>query len=452
MAKDIKKFAHPDYVAMMDAWCKIRHCHEGEDAIKAQGERYLPRLGAQSQQDYENYLRRALFFPITGKTTSSMVGLATAKKPVIDAPDTMSDYFSDTVSPQYQFTEFYLHTFNEVVLQGRVGLLVDAPANGGDPVPVPYIAENVVNWDEDANGQVNMLLLREFVKVPGENKFETKIECRYRHCFVEDGVYKQEILDENLENLTGVQLVPTFSGSTIDYIPFVCIGASGTHMWIDKPPMQDISTINISHYMTSADLEWGRHIVGLPTPVVSGVDAGTQMKIGGTAAWILPAAEAKAYYLEFQGAGLQSLEKAMTDKIGLMSTMSARLVDSSSKGSEAAEAVRLRYVNEAASLVHIVGSIEIGLTLLFNIIAKLRRTSEVKISLPRDVLGVAITFSDLKVLFEAYLGGALSKETLLYNLKRLDAVDPNRTDAEELAAIKDPVLKQLTADPAKPAA
>jgi hypothetical protein len=213
-------------------------------------------------------------------------------------------------------------------------------------------------------------------------------------------------------------------------------------MWVDKPPMQDISTINLSHYLTSADLEWGRHIVGLPTPVVSGVDAGTKLSIGGTAAWVLPTAEAKAYYLEFLGNGLASLEKAMTDKIGLMSSLSARLVDSSSKGSEAAEAVRLRYVNEAASLIHIIGSVETGLVIVFNQLAKLRRDDGVvAINLQRDVLGNAITFSDMKVLFEAYMNGSISKETLIYNLRRLDAIDPNREDSEELAAIKEPVTK-----------
>lgn len=453
MAKELKKFAHPDYVQMLPTWTQIRDCYDGERAIKSKSTIYLPRLTAQSDQDYANYLGRALFFPITGKTASSMVGLATSKPPKVDAPDTMSSYFKDTESGQYQFTEFFLRTFGEVVLQGRVGILIDAPMNRvGDPLPVPYIAENVINWQEDASGKLTMLLLREFTNVAGDEKFSTKVVCQFRHCFIDgDGLYKQEILDEDLES-NGTLIVPTFSGQPIDYIPFTCIGASGVHMWIDKPPMQDISTINVSHYMTSADLEWGRHIVGLPTPVVSGVDTGTSLSIGGTAAWILPTPEARAYYLEFLGQGLSSLERAMTEKIGLMSAMSARLVDSSSKGSEAAEAVRLRYVNEAASLIHIVGSAETGLTLVFNTIARLLRTSEVQFKLPRDVLGAAISFQDIKVLFEAYFEGAVSKETLVYNLRRLDAIDPNRTDAEEMAGIQDPAPKTAPADPARSAA
>lgn len=444
MAKNLSEFAHPEYALALSDWAKIRDCFKGARAIKEAGTKYLPRLKAQSQEDYDNYLYRALFFPITGKTVASLVGLATSKKPKIDAPELMVAYFSDISSAQYQFTEFYVGTFNEVVLQGRYGVLIDAPDVGGEPYPVSYIAENVINWTENESGELTMLLLREY-STSTEDKFRTTTNCRYRHCYIgTDGTYYQELLDEDLKPTTG-PFAPTFSGAVIDYIPFTCIGSSGCHMWVDKPPMLDISTINLSHYLTSADLEWGRHIVGLPTPVVSGVDAGTKMNIGGTAAWVLPPAEAKAYYLEFQGQGLLSLEKAMTEKIGLMASLSARLVDSSAKGSEAAEAVRLRYVNEAASLIHIIGAIETGLVIVFNQLAKLRRdTGQVKITLQRDVLGNAITFSDMKVLFEAYLEGSITAETLIYNLRRLDALDPNREDAVELAAIKQskPVIPQ----------
>lgn len=453
MAKELAKYAHPDYVKMLPTWRKIRDCYDGEAAIKAATVAYLPRLTAQSDTDYANYLGRALFFPITGKTASSMVGLATSKPPHMEYPDIMSGYFSDTESPQYQFTEFYLRTYLELILQGRIGILIDAPLDApADPKPVNYLAENIVNWREDSTGKLVMLLLREFVE-EHEDRFETEIECQFRHCFIgADGLYHQEVLNDDLENETGVVYTPTFSGEPIDYIPFTCIGATGVHLWIDKPPMQDISTINISHYLTSADLEWGRHIVGLPTPVVSGVDAGTRLSIGGTSAWILPAPDAKAYYMEFLGQGLGSLEKAMTDKISLMSAMSARLVDSSSRGSEAAEAVRLRYVNEAASLIHIVGSMEVGLMIMFNSLAKLIRTSSVIIRLPKEVLGAGLSYTDLKVLFDAYFQGGITKETLVYNLRRLDAIAPDRTDAQELAGIKEPVLTPPKADPANPAA
>lgn len=455
MALDLTKWTSPGYQKYMDAYSKIRDCFDGEDAIKAASIKYLPRLKAQSLEDYNGYLARALFFPITGKTCTSMIGLATAKPPKVKYPDLMASYFADT-DQDYQFTEFYVTIFTEVILMGRFGVLIDAlpkvnPTAADLPDLCPYVAENIMKWVVKDDKLVT-LILREYREVPGKERFENVTETVYRHCFIDvDGIYKVEELNEDLE-VVKPAITPTFMGETIDFIPFIPFGASGVHWRVDKPPMQDISTINISHYLTSADLEWGRHIVGLPTPVVSGVDSGTKLHIGGTAAWVLPVVESKAYYLEFQGQGLQSLEKAMTDKVGLMASISARLIDNSTRGSEAAETVRLRYMSESASLIHIINSVENGCMMMYNMVARLIKASgSVTVQFPREIIGVGISFKDLGVMFEAYLNGSISKETLVYNLRRLEAIDPNRSDEEELAAIKDPPPVPTPAPAAPPA-
>lgn len=439
MAKKLTDFAHPDYLYNLVDYCKIRDCFKGERAIKDGGEIYLPRLGGQSNEDYDNYKRRALFFPITGKTATTMVGLATTKAPKCKFPTTMESYFKDSAA-KYQFTEFYVTIFTEVTLMGRYGVLIDAPLGGeGNPVFAPYIAENIVRWVEDADtGAPIDILFREYnYKRDPNDEFKLDLELRYRRCMLIDGVYTVKLYNDDLQEQGSVQ--PTFTGSTIDYIPYVPFGSSGIHMGVDRPPMLDISTINLSHYLSSADLEWGRHITGLPTPVATGVDASTKLHIGGTAAWILPAPESKAFYLEFLGQGLGSLENAMKEKVGLMASVSARLIDNSTRGSEAAETVRLRYMSESASLIHIIGSVEQGMNVLYNMLAKLMKLGEsVEILFSREIIGLGITFKDLQILFDAYFQGGVSKETLLYNLRRLDAIDPNRKDADELEAIRDP--------------
>lgn len=447
MALEIKKFASKAYLANIERWCMVRDCYQGQDAVKAAGETYLPRLKAQTDEDYRAYLYRALFFPITGKTAVTLVGMATHVPPEVMHPAQLDPYFKDALG-SYEFTEFYVNVLLEVVMMGRYGVLIDAPTLEADKVIIaPYCAENIVRFQPDANGNME-LLLRECYSEPVENtKYETKEKIRYRRCFIENGVYCQQLLDDDLNPLTQ-PISPTFMGQTINYLPFIPFGASGVHYDVDRPPMYDLATINMSHYLTSADLEWGRHIVGLPTPVVSGVDASTILKIGGTTAWILPDVGAKAVYLEFQGQGLQSLEKALEEKVGLMASASARLIDNSTRGSEAPEAVRLRYLSEASSLIHIMTSVENGLNFMYNMIARLHRAPEtVAIAFSREMLGMSIKFTDLKILFEGYLNGAVSKESLLYNMKRLEATDPKRTDAEELAAIKEPPPRAAPTQP-----
>lgn len=437
-SQDMKDIAHPHYLYRLPDWVQIRDCYKGSRAIKEAGQCYLPKLGGQSDPDYANYLMRALFFPITGKTATTLVGYATFKKPKVEYPETMKSYFDDT-EMKNQFSELYIALLTENLLQGRIGVLIDAPLTGA-PLPklATYHAENIINWWTDDSGKLVALLLREYVDAKDPDKpFKTVCQERFRYCHLDGGVYKVRVyVDEKLKDHSGDQ-VPTFAGKALDYIPFTCIGATGVHMDVDVPPMLDISSINISHYMSSADLEWGRHFVGLPTPVVKGVDASTKLSIGGTSAWILPDKDADAKYLEFVGQGLKSLENALQEKIGLMATMSARLVDSSSKGSEASETVRLRYMSETATLSQIITATEAGLNIIYNTVAKMLNDSPVKIALSRDFLNSMITAPVLKALFEAYFQGGLSKQSLIYNLRKSEYLDPNISDEEEAAAIQD---------------
>lgn len=439
LAKLPDKVKHPQYSDIESEWELLRDCFLGSKRVKARGERYLPRLGGQSYDDYELYKRRALFFPITGKTVSSLSGFATLKPPLLTYPADMTEYFKDSVQA-YQFTELLMQSVTEILLMGRIGLLIDAPKEAGNPYICSYTAENIVNWGTDDQQRLTWILLHEVAYDTGDAIFEYNPRHQYRMLSLEDGVYTQTIYNEKMERVGAI--VPMFSGRAINFIPFIIIGALGVHANVDRPPMLDIATINISHYMSSADLEWGRHFTGLPTPVVSGVDGSTTLKIGGTTAWILPQPEAKAYFLEFTGQGLQSLEKAMSEKINLMASMSARLVDSNTKGSEAAETVRLRYMAETASLVQVLGSIESGFNLIYRQLATLINSNpeQVKIELHRDVLSVSLHPSELRELFSAYFSGGISKETLVYNLRRGNYIDPERKTEDELAAIRPPTI------------
>lgn len=438
MPKQLKEFAHPEFLAEADSYQQIRDCFVGSRAIKAAGTKYLPMLGGQSISDYELYKTRALFFPITGKTVSTLLGFATSRDPELNYAQEMQPYFVDDSRP-YQFTEFYVKLLQENLLMGRVGVLIDAPATGAPrPNLLPYIAESIINWDADDNGLLRWVLLREpYYEVDPADPFKISSKIRYRWCGLVNGVYTVRIYDEDLKPVSA-DIVPLFRRKSINYVPFVVIGSSGVHLEIDRPPMLDIATINISHYMSSADLEWGRHFVGLPTPVIIGADANTSLKIGGTAAWVLPNEGSDAKYLEFVGQGLQSLENALQEKIGLMATMSARLVDTSTKGSEAAETVRMRYMSETASLRHVINSTEAGLNTIYAIIAEMLGTENPKIKLNRELLGARLTAGELRELFAAYFQGSISKETLIFNLRRSDLLDPTRSDEEEMSAILDP--------------
>ena len=56
---------HPSYDENLPAWLRARDVLAGEDAVKAGGVRYLPRLDSQTDDEYAAYKERASFFNAT---------------------------------------------------------------------------------------------------------------------------------------------------------------------------------------------------------------------------------------------------------------------------------------------------------------------------------------------------------------------------------------------------
>ena len=66
---------HPDYDAALGDWIVARDVMAGEAAIKAGGEKYFPRLDAQSDEEYTAYKNRAAFFNATSRSSEGFIGI-----------------------------------------------------------------------------------------------------------------------------------------------------------------------------------------------------------------------------------------------------------------------------------------------------------------------------------------------------------------------------------------
>jgi hypothetical protein len=78
---------HGDYDAALPGWIRARELLAGEDAVKAAGAKYLPRLEAQSDEEYEAYEGRACFFNTTRRAADAFVGLVFRKAPFVRIPE-----------------------------------------------------------------------------------------------------------------------------------------------------------------------------------------------------------------------------------------------------------------------------------------------------------------------------------------------------------------------------
>lgn len=446
----IHKSVHPQYAENISNWEKCEDAFDGQDAVHAGGQKYLPKLGGQSNEEYKAYKLRALFYSITSKSVMGMVGLAITKPPVLKHPARMDSYFVEDSG--LEFYELYTDSLIEVLLQGRYGVFVDMPVAGGRPVAATYDAECIVNWGVNSLGELEFVVLKEETYVPSkDDKYELVEQEQYRELRMVNGQFEVNLFNEKGEKI-GSTLYPNIMGRPMTFIPFFIVGPSGLNVEVEKSPVLDIVDINLSHYRTSADLEHGRHFTSLPTPVVMGVDASSKLHIGSKTAWVLPMG-GDAKYLEFTGQGLLSLEKAMVEKQSQLASLSSRLLDNSGRGSEAADTVRIRHLSETANLSSIVRSIEALLNKVYKTAAMMMGLDpvEVSVQLQKEFVDNRVSPAELKELTATYLAGLISKEMFVYNLRRGEMYSPTRTDAEEIAAIT-AVTTTVPANPTVPVA
>lgn len=428
---------HPEYDKFSPLWAKCRDCIEGEEAVKSAKTLYLPTLSGGFDR-YAGYLTRALFFNATGRTSAALQGFL-FRKPVRLLPDLagVSDF-----AQRGGILDFIRQVSASLIAVGRVGILIDAPVSGGDPTLSIYHAEDIINWRTDAQGRPTLVVLRECRFEPkAEDFFELEETIYYRVLRLEEGVYVQEMYQEEdgLFPLISKE-TPLKNGVFLDYIPFVCINATGVDLTPLKPPLLDVVNVNLSHYRSSADLEAGRHFVAFPTPWAAGfdMDEGETLEIG-SVAWVTDNTDARAGFLEFTGQGLGALENALVEKSNMMAVLGARILEAQKKASEAADTHRIRYAGEQSVLSEIARSSDEGISQAFRMCADWRNLPDADgygVELNRDYAATVADPQLVATMFAAMQGSAISYDTWFENLKAWELVPESRTLDEELALIE----------------
>lgn len=423
---------HPEYTANFVRWTRSRDTYEGSDTVKAKGKMYLPALSGQTTVEYNSYRDRALYYGATARTLAGLVGSVLRRPPLIKVPEGMENLLEDVTNTGVSINQFMKIMLQEVLLTGRYSVLVDRAEDGGRPYLVGYQTESFVNWWD------NTKVLLETVLEPAEDDpYEFSPVDIYRELVLTDEGYSVNVwsqADKSAEWSIIKSYAPSNRGVQIDNIPFFTVTPEGVTEDISRPPLLDLIEVNLSHYRSSADLEHGRHFTALPTPWVSGVDPNeTELKIGSSAAWVLPDAGSKAGFLEFTGQGLTALENALKHKEQMMAILSARLFEKDSKVVESAHTAKIRHSSEASILTNIAQSVETGMIKILKTVAIWEGfdPDEVSVEVNKDYLDDVLDHQGLNAIIQAYQQGVISLDTLLYNMKKGELLPPDTTIEEE---------------------
>jgi hypothetical protein len=428
--QDRPDFTHPEYDKYKDVWQTCRDVWIGDTAVKKAGVRYLPALTEQTTTEYAAYKQRALFYGATRRTVTAMVGAIMRKPPVVDAD-------IDTSRMTLQGDDLITLSSNvleAIIVGGRVSLLVDVD-KAGRPYVATYPTETLINWVTDGDGKPLMLVYRE-QQLEQQGRFASTHTDVIRVCYLDDGIYRQDVYVKEQggkdEWILTDTITPTILGRTLDYIPAVTMTPANLSCACGVPPIFDLVNVNLSHYRTSADLEHGRHYTALPVACLAGFPTDNTYRIGSSVAWVSEDPEAKAYYLEYTGQGLGSLENAMEEKEKQMAILGTRLLDVPKASVEAAETLKSRNAGEHNILATLAHTMSRGMSVLLNYYARwgVDRIDDISVTYNTDFNATTLDPKDITALVQAYQAGAISWDTLFYNLKRGEVI-PDNVDKED---------------------
>lgn len=426
-----------DYDAFVAKWERLRDCFGGRDTIIAAGTKYVPVLNGASIQENVAYRNRGNFYNAVQRTTKGMVGMLFQKDILVDLPARGKMLAEDVTLANVPLPMFAFTAATETLLVGRYGVLVDMTS---DPTPgkerpylVGYAAEQIVNWSTDrGNGDETLtrVVLQETYEEPDpKDEFVCETRMQYRVLRLVEGVYTQQIwrkpAGSNDFAVYGEPIVPQRRGVPLPFIPFVFLGPLHVTSDLVNPPMLDLADVNIAHWRNSVDYEYGLHLVALPTPWVAGMktrgDNEDPLKIGPSVVWELDV-NGTAGMLEFQGSGMESLHKAMSEKKAQMATLGARLMEDTPRVQETATSTSLRHSGDHATLRSLALSLEQGITLALKIATWWISTEELpaavkaSITLNKDYLNIKATPQEVQVALAALQAGKISYETFWHIL------------------------------------
>lgn len=474
------KTTHPDYDNFAPKWQRCRDVIAGQDAMQAAKQRYLPKLNAEKDSDYDCRIKRSDFFNGTWRTIDALTGLAFRKPPTFEVPANIEPMLDDINLAGKSMEAFAKEILEENLSVGRVGILVDHPAPpenvtaltqavaeklGLRPTLQFYTTESIRNWKFariNNSWVLSMVVLGEKQPEPGKDEFSQTTIDVYRVLDLGggNGTYRQRLfmVNDKGEDVLLSETVPLMNGQPLDYIPFAILGPCGRGDDIDEPPLIDLVDKNVAHYQVNSDYRHGLHFTGLPTLFLAGVqqeDGADPIYIGGSAAITSPDPNARGEYLEFSGQGLQPATAALDRIERQMALLGVRAIADETQQVETLGATQIKRQGENSVLSKIVQAVSEALEWSLGIFAKWAGADgTVVYQLNRDFLPAMMDAPTLLAIFAGVQSGNISKQEAFALLQRGDVID-GEVDYEEHQAQIDaspPVPKPAPAAPAKPGA
>lgn len=472
--KVLPAWVRPEVIYWYQQWLMIRDACAGERQIKDLNTYYLPALEGMESGEYAAFAQRATYYNFSNRTVSAMSGSVFRRIPLIEGlPKDLEAGLKNVARDRTDFETFSSGTCEEIIKVGRNGVLLDLPAvstTAPKPYLVAYTAENILDWDEgeDKLGRTSpvRIVLREVNDGRNIATDARKAYVRYRELVLlphpdypgkivyQQFVYAALNADASLQpQFRSDAIVPLCRGEPLDFIPFQLFGPHLSSMSVEKPPMEDIAMLNLSHYRSYAYLEHGRFFAGFPIYTSEEPQSGGDVdyRLGSSRVWIVPPG-GKASILEMNGQGLKFLENALSQKEEQAASLGGKMMGtgkgSASKGSDQ---LALEQGNEQSILLKAVRQMDRGFTQILQWWAWWQQPLEqskidaITVTFNKDFLFDGGGAREFRAIHMMYKEGIIPVDVLYYYLKKSNVI-PDWMKQDEFEGL----ISKMTSFPGQP--
>lgn len=419
---------------------RVRDFNEGEDAVKDAGKLYLPRLGAQTNGEYDSYKMRGVLVPAVSPTAVAVTG-AIMRRPAVLTPS-IETFESDVDGDSTTINEFTSRMIKELLLAGGAAYLVEYDESQSKPIVKQYTKENVINIHS------SFVVLRQFyTETDPKDKFNVITKEEYIELtFDEEGSYIQNVWRQKGAGSNGefaiVETVkPTIRGTALNYLPIVYTASGESFIGDSDPILLNLTNVNWDQYRLSTDLRHGQHFAALPTLNAFGdmVDENgvrKQLTVGPGRVNIIPDTDARIEVTEVSGAGFASLVQSINEDIEVMASIGAKMLTSESGGVKAAETARIDASSETATLSTIANKVDMAMADLLSIMAEWGAWPDAEYKINRDFIDVKMDAAQMTALLKVYQSGGMSLMSFLYQLQKGELLPPGVGPEDEAGRIE----------------
>ena len=154
-------------------WMLIEDLSTGTYGIRKKHRRYLPQEPRELDESYDNRLFRSVCPPYYQRLERMLAGMLT-RKPVRlnDVTDTIREQLFDVDMQGNDLNSWTYEAARKMIRYGHIGILVDAPANGGRPYWNCYTPREILGFRVEAiegQSRLTQLRLQESIVIPSED-------------------------------------------------------------------------------------------------------------------------------------------------------------------------------------------------------------------------------------------------------------------------------------------